>query len=99
MCDDQPRQHATRRYEKRRRKADIEASVAKHPKIRSFFTAASSLVTADQFPSEPSSLHLTILFSLSLIMSLRSVAAVLHSLHTEALPFIEDNEESLQVLS
>ena len=42
-------------YEKRRKKADIEASVSKHPKISSFFSAASSpLVTADQLPSEPS---------------------------------------------
>ena len=41
-------------YEKRRRKADIKASVSKHPKISSFISAASSsLVTADQFPSEP----------------------------------------------
>ena len=35
-------------YEKRRKKADIEASVSKHPKISSFFSAASSP------PSEPS---------------------------------------------
>ena len=35
-------------YEKRWKKADIEASVSKHPKISSFFSAASSP------PSEPS---------------------------------------------
>ena len=44
-------------YEKRRKKADIEASVSKHPKISSFIflqPASSPLVTADQLPSEPS---------------------------------------------
>ena len=52
--------------EKRRRKAEVEASVSQHPKICSFFststlttatqsaaTGSSPLLTADQFPSEP----------------------------------------------
>ena len=40
--------------EKRRRKAEVEVSVSKHPKISSFFSASSTpLSAADQFPSEP----------------------------------------------
>ena len=40
--------------EKRRRKAEVEVSVSKHPKISSFFSASSTpLTAADQFPSEP----------------------------------------------
>ena len=40
--------------EKRRRKAEVEVSASKHPKISSFFSASSTpLSAADQFPSEP----------------------------------------------
>ena len=40
--------------EKRRRKAEVEVSISKHPKISSFFSASSTpLSAADQFPSEP----------------------------------------------
>ena len=39
---------------KRRRKAEVEVSVSKHPKISSFFSASSTpLSAADQFLSEP----------------------------------------------
>ena len=83
-------------YEKRRGKADIEASVSKHLIISSFFSAASSpLVIADQFPSEPSG---------SSSAADNAVTVVTHHVcdvssaivHTEAPPCIE---ESFQVLA
>ncbi|KAL5487211.1 hypothetical protein EMCRGX_G019786 [Ephydatia muelleri] len=73
-----------------------EASVSKHPKISSFFSAASCpLVTADQFPSEPSG---------SSSAADNAVTVVTHhvcdvssaAVHTEAPPCIE---ESFQVLA
>ena len=39
--------------EKRRRKAEVEVSASKHPKISLFFSASSTLSAADQLPSEP----------------------------------------------
>ena len=82
-------------YEKRRRKPDIEASVSKHPKISSFFSAASCpLVTADQFPSEPSG---------SSSAADNAVTVVTHHVcdvssavvHTEAPPCIEQSFQAL----
>ena len=83
-------------YKKRLRKADIEASVSKHPKISSFFSAASCpLVTADQFPSEPSGSSSAA--DNAATVATHHVCDVSSAVvHTEAPPCIE---ESFQVLA